>query len=415
MRTDLFSPAMRLLGWAVHGTFLVLLAVALVRTLHDGRAWTAAGGLALGAIYAGGVLWAGRDRRPRLGLARLWLALLTAAWAGLALSSPDFVWLAFPLFFLYLHLLPLPAALPGVALLTAAAVGAVAWHGGGVRLAEVLGPTIGASVATLMALAYQALYRESEERRLLIEDLVRTREKLVEVESATARLTERERLAREIHDTLAQGMSSIILLLRAARRDLGGGTDAALARVAEAEQAAAENLEEARNFVRGLAPPVLQQSSLTDALRRITESAAVRSASRIRFDVTGAPAELPVAYEVALLRIAQGALGNVARHSAAENVGVTLTYLDDMVMLDVFDDGRGFDPAAIGRPPAGSGKEAGREVGKDARDGGGTGYGLRAMRDRARALGGTLTIESVPREGTAVVATLPVPGGEERR
>ncbi|NVI92768.1 sensor histidine kinase [Actinomadura sp. BRA 177] len=405
MRTDLFSPTMRLLGWAVHGTFLVLLAIALARVLHDEQPWVAAGGLALGAGYVGGVLWAGRDRRPRPSLARPWLALLTAGWAALALSSPEFVWLAFPLFFLYLHLLPLPAALPGVVLLTAAAVGAVAWHGGGVTLAEVLGPTIGASVATLMALAYQALYRESEERRLLIEDLVRTREKLVEVESEAARLTERERLAREIHDTLAQGMSSIILLLRAARRDLGGDPGAALARVAEAEQAAAENLEEARHFVRALAPPALQQSSLTDALRRITESAAARSQARMRFEVSGAPAELPVAYEVALLRIAQGALGNAAGHSGAENVRVTLTYLDDMVMLDVFDDGRGFDPAAVGRPPAGPGKEP---------HGGGTGYGLRAMRDRAAALGGTLTVESAPQEGTAVAATLPMPGDGER-
>ncbi|TDD91819.1 sensor histidine kinase [Actinomadura darangshiensis] len=394
---------MRLLGWAVHGTFLVLLAIALVRTLHDEQALIAAGGLALGIGYAGGVAWAGRHRRPRQGPARLWLALLTAGWAGLALSSPDFVWLAFPLFFLYLHLLPLRAALPGVVLLTAAAIGGVAWHGGGLTVAEVLGPTIGASVATLMALAYQALYRESEERRLLIEDLVRTREKLVEVESEAARLTERERLAREIHDTLAQGMSSIILLLRAARRDLGGDAEAALARVAEAEQAAAENLEEARNFVRALAPPALQQFSLADALRRTTESAAARSAARIRFEMSGTPAELPVDYEVALLRIAQGALGNAAGHSEAENVGVTLTYLDDMVVLDVFDDGRGFDPAAADRPPAGPG------------NGGGTGYGLRAMRDRARALGGTLTVESVPREGTAVVATLPLPGGEVRR
>ncbi|TDC86939.1 sensor histidine kinase [Actinomadura sp. 7K507] len=401
MPNDLFSPAMRLLGWAVHGTFLVLLTIALLRTLHDEGTGFAAGGLVLGIVYIGGVVQAGRDRRPHPVAARVWIAALTATWAGLALASPDFVWLAFPLFFLYLHLLPLAAALPGVVLLTAAAIGAAAWHGGSVTLAEVLGPSIGASVATLMALAYQALHRESEQRRRLIEDLVRTREKLLGAEADAARLTERERLAREIHDTLAQGMSSIILLLRAARRDLDTGRDAARGRLLEAEQAAAENLEEARNFVRALAPPALQRSSLPDALRRITGSAAARSAARIRFETSGAPAELPVDYEVALLRIAQGALGNAARHSGAENVGVTLTYLDDMVVLDVFDDGCGFEPAdAPGRPPE---------------DGAGTGYGLQAMCDRARALGGTLTVESAPREGTAVVAALPMPGGDERR
>lgn len=398
MTNDPFSPAVRLLGWAVHGTFLVLLAIALVRTLHDEQLAIAAGGLALGVGYGAGLAWAGHDRRPRPVPARAWLMLLTAAWAALALSSPDFVWLAFPLFFLYLHLLPLPVAIPGVVVLTAAAIGAVAWHGGGVTLAEVLGPSIGAAVATLMTLAYRALYRESEQRRVLIEDLVRTREKLLEAEAGAARLTERERLAREIHDTLAQGMSSIILLLRAVRRDLETDRDAARTRLAEAEQAAAENLEEARNFVRALAPPALQHSSLADALRRITESASARSTARIRFDVSGHPAELPVDHEVALLRIAQGALGNAAQHSRAGNVGVTLTYLDDMVVLDVVDDGCGFEPSAIG-------------VG---RDGAGTGYGLRAMRERARALGGTLTVESAPEEGTAVAAALPLPRVEAR-
>lgn len=384
MRNDPFSPAMRLLAWAMHGTFLVLLAIALARSLRDGP--VLAGGLLLGALYAAGVVQ-GTRHRPRLGPARAWLAVLTAGWAALALASPAYVWLAFPLFFLYVHLLRLAWALPGVVLLTAAAIGAVAWHGGGVTLAEVLGPSVGAAVATLMALAYQALYRESEQRRLLIDDLVRTRERLVRAESDAARLTERERLAREIHDTLAQGMSSIILLLRAARRDLDSDRDAVRGRLAEAEQAAAENLEEARNFVRELAPPVLERSSLTDALRRITESAAARSPSRIRFEASGTPLPLPTDHEVALVRIAQGALGNAAQHSGAANVGVTLTYLDDTVVLDVYDDGRGFDPAA----PA-------------------TGYGLRAMRERARALGGTLTVESAADEGTAVVAALPVPG-----
>ncbi|GAA1859146.1 sensor histidine kinase [Actinomadura bangladeshensis] len=384
MRNDPFSPAMRLLAWAMHGTFLVLLAIALARTLRDGP--VLAGGLLLGTLYAAGVVQ-GTRRHPRPGPARAWLAVLTAGWAALALASPAYVWLAFPLFFLYVHLLRLAWALPGVVLLTAAAIGAVAWHGGGVTLAEVLGPSVGAAVATLMALAYQALYRESEQRRLLIDDLVRTRERLVRAESDAARLTERERLAREIHDTLAQGMSSIILLLRAARRDLDADRDAVRGRLAEAEQAAAENLEEARNFVRELAPPVLERSSLTDALRRITESAAARSTSRIRFEASGTPLPLPTDHEVALVRIAQGALGNAAQHSGAANVGVTLTYLDDTVVLDVYDDGRGFDPAA----PA-------------------TGYGLRAMRERARALGGTLTVESAEDEGTAVVAALPVPG-----
>ncbi|NUR90746.1 MAG: sensor histidine kinase, partial [Nonomuraea sp.] len=105
-------------------------------------------------------------------------------------------------------------------------------------------------------------------------------------------------------------------------------------------------------------------------------------------EVSGIPAALPADYDVTLLRIAQGALGNVSRHSGAERAGVTLTYLDDVVMLDVYDDGRGFDSDKA------------------------TGFGLRAMRERANAVGGSLTVESAPGEGTAVVATLPLPPGE---
>ncbi|WP_174550743.1 sensor histidine kinase [Microtetraspora malaysiensis] len=393
-----FPPALRLLRWAIHGTFAVLLVLAVVQ---ESRTVVAAGGVLLGLFYGAALIVESRlpdfGGRLHLLLGRIWLLLVTLAWAALALASPGFVWLAFPLFFAYLHLLRLPAAVPGVVVLTAAAVAASSWHAGGLTPPQVIGPAIGAVVATLMALVYKALYHESEQRRLLIDDLVRTREKLVRAESDAARLAERERLAHEIHDTLAQGMSSIVLLLRAARRDLATRPESAEERVLEAERAAAENLEEARNFVRALAPPALQHSSLAAALRRISDSAAARTSTRVRFEVSGDPVELPPAYDLTLLRVAQGALGNVSRHSGADNAGVTLTYLDDAIVLDVFDDGCGFDPADPARTPE---------------DGPGTGYGLRVMRERARALGGALTVESAPGEGTAMAMTLPLPGGD---
>ncbi|MFJ2030697.1 sensor histidine kinase [Streptosporangium sp. NPDC087985] len=394
-----FPPALRLLRWAVHGIFAVLLAIAVAGVAHEDRPAIAVCGGLLGVLYAAGIVVEGR--LPHFGgpthllLGRVWLVVVTLSWAGLALASPQFVWLAFPLFFAYLHLLPLPVALPGVVVLTAAAIAASSWHAGGLTAPQAIGPTIGAAAATLMALVYKALYAESEQRRLLIDDLVATRGKLVRVESESARLAERERLAREIHDTLAQGMSSIILLLRAARRDLADQPDEAVLRIAEAEHAAQENLEEARNFVRALAPPALQHFSLTAALRRISDSAVAGTATRVRFEVSGTPVPLSTDYDLALLRIAQGALGNVSRHSEAEHAGLTLTYLEDMIVLDIYDDGRGFDPAQTPTPTVG------------------TGYGLRAMRDRAIALGGNLTVESAPGEGTAVAAMLPLPVAEE--
>lgn len=112
--------------------------------------------------------------------------------------------------------------------------------------------------------------------------------------------------------------------------------------------------------------------------------------------MSGTPVPLSADYDLALLRIAQGALGNVSRHAQAAHATVTLTYLDDMIVLDIVDDGCGFVPA---QAPAETAS---------------TGYGLRTMHDRARALGGSLTIESAPGEGTAVAATLPLPEGAAR-
>lgn len=385
MYDHLFPPvALRLLRWETHGTFALLLVIATAGAARAGDTLPVLGGIALGALYAAGAFVEGRDR-PSLRLGRLWLLAVTLGWMALALTAPQFVWLAFPLFFAYLHLLPMKVALPGVAALTVVAILAVAWHEGRLTAAQIIGPTIGAVVAILMAMVYRALYAENEERRLLIDDLVLTRGKLVEMESDAARLAERERLAREIHDTLAQGMSSIILLLRAARRDLTENPAAAGRRIAEAEAAAKENLEEARDFVRALAPRALRHSSLPSALRRISESAVAGTPIQVRFETSGTPTPLPAEHDATLLRIAQSALGNVSRHSGAENAGVTLTYLDEVVMLDVYDDGRGFDPAVA------------------------AGFGLNAMRQRANSLGGTLAVESTPGEGTAVVATLPLP------
>ncbi|WP_327086820.1 sensor histidine kinase [Nonomuraea sp. NBC_01738] len=380
-----FPPALRLLRWAIHGTFAVLLVIAVAGVARRGDATLAAGGALLGVLYAAGLFVEGRlphfGGRTHLVLGRVWLLAVTLCWAALALRAPEFVWLAFPLFFAYLHLLPVPVAVPGVVVLTAAAIAASSWHAGGLTPAQVIGPTVGAVVATLLALVYKALYAESEQRQRLIDDLVATRGRLVQVESDAARLAERERLAREIHDTLAQGMSSIILLLRAARRDLASDSEAAGRRITEAEAAAQDNLEEARNFVRALAPPALQRSSLVGALRGLSTSGAT---TKVRFSLAGTPVPLPAGYDAALLRIAQGALGNVTRHANAAHARVTLTYLDDMVMMDVYDDGQGFEPEAV------------------------SGFGLRAMRERAESLGGTLTVESAPGEGTAVAVALPL-------
>ncbi|ASU82219.1 sensor histidine kinase [Nocardiopsis gilva YIM 90087] len=383
----------------LHAAFFVLLGVAALRlfTVREAGHWSWAalvGAALLAALYTSGPLVMRRlppGRLPARSAARVWLALVTALWAILLLISPDFSWLAFPLFFLHLHLLRRYHAVVAVAVITGAVIAAQALHARDISVAMVLGPTLGAAFAVVIALGYSALYAESEQRRRLIDDLRRTQDELADSQHRAGALAERERLAREIHDTLAQGLSSIVLLLRSAEGAVRADPDAALARIAEARESASENLDEARGFVRGLAPPALAGGgSLPDALRRLCSRVAAASGIDCQCRVEGEPVPLPADYEVALLRAAQASLANVAAHSGASTAVVTLAYLGTEVTLDVFDNGRGFDPTAV--PQSRSD---------------GTGYGMRALRDRITALGGRLHIESAPGEGTAVAVALP--------
>ncbi|WP_327070043.1 sensor histidine kinase [Kitasatospora sp. NBC_01302] len=376
------TPALRVMNLALHGLFFTLLAVLVLRGLLDGQLGAAglAAALALGAAYAVG----GLVRRIRFDRrwAGAWLGVVVLLWAALTLGHPEFCYLAFPLYFICLHLLPVRWAVPAVLGLTGLVVAAQAGTAGGLSTAKVLGPLAGAAVALLTAYGYAALYRENRQRQHLIEDLVRTEGKLVASQREAGRLAERQRLAREIHDTLAQGLSSIVMLARSAEAALPADPQAAADWIREVGRTAAENLAEARRFVQALTPPALDDATLAEALRRL---AAGRGAV---FHLDGEPYPLPVEAEVALLRLTQEALANAERHAAAERIAVTLSYLDDEVTLDVFDDGVGFDPRAVADPAVGSG------------------FGLHGMHERIAALGGSLTVESAPGEGTVVAASL---------
>ncbi|MFH8407699.1 sensor histidine kinase [Streptomyces sp. NPDC018019] len=375
-----------------------LLALAAMRAVadHSANAPAVAGtAVLLLAVYAVGPTLP--PVRASTAAAALWLAAVMAVWAVLLVLTPLGVWLAFPLFFVQLHLLPLRWALPAVLVTTLVAIGGFGRHTHTLTVGTVVGPALGAAVAVAVVLGYQALYRESEQRRRLIEELTAARSDLAAAEHAAGVLAERERLAREIHDTLAQGLSSIQLLLRAAERGVPSRPDtaAALGHIQQARQAAVDNLAEARRFVRALSPPDLEAGSLPAALERLCATTARSAGLAVHCQVFGTPVELPTPHEVALLRIAQSALANTVRHAGAGRAELTLSYMDTEVALDVVDDGTGF--AADRAPGPGAGPAAG------------TGFGLAAMRARARALRGTLAVESAPGEGTAVAVTLPYP------
>ena len=407
------AAVLRVLRITLHVGFAALLGVAVLRLLAGGgtgplRYVLTGIALVLAGIYLTGTILekrfaAGKTRFDPRRYGVLWLGLITALWAVLLAGSADFAWLAFPLFFLHLHLLPRPAALLTIALMTTAVV-AAQWAASGLtvpHLAVVLGPAFGAVFSVITGLAYKALYREAENQRRAANELRRTRAELASSQHDAGVLAERERLAREIHDTLAQGLSSIVLVARAAEKSLADGdTATAAARFALVRQTASDNLAEARNFVRGLSSPHLQESpSLLESLRRLcatTEtSAAARGVGlRCRFELDGDPVELPQPYRVTLLRAAQASLANVRDHANASNAVVTMSFLADEVTLDIFDDGVGFDPVGL---------LTRLEARTD-----GSGFGIRSLQERVTALKGFFQIESVPGEGTVVAVRLPL-------
>ncbi|MEW1908003.1 sensor histidine kinase [Kitasatospora sp. NPDC085895] len=407
MNPRALTPVLRVVNHCLHLLVAGLLALAAARAVHGSgpdapRAVLAA--LAAGAVYAAGPLTPAVGRRRAA--TALWLAALGAAWLALLAVSRDGVWLAFPLYFVQLHLLPRRAGLAAVLATALAAAGGFALHQGTLEAAVFIGPVLGAAVATATVLGYQALYRESEQRRRLIDELRAARADLAAADHAAGVLAERERLAREIHDTLAQGLSSIQLLLRAAERALPADPAAAERHVRVAREAAQDNLAEARRFVRELAPPVLDGLPLAAALERLCTTSADRYGLPVHFTLSGSPAPLPGPFEPALVRVAQSALANAAQHAGARQVEVTLSYMGAEVALDVVDDGSGFDPAAVADRSHGNG-------GSHGNDGGG--FGLAAMRHRVQALGGSLTVESAPGQGTAVAAQLPLPAPAAHR
>ncbi len=198
-------------------------------------------------------------------------------------------------------------------------------------------------------------------------------------------LAERARFAGEIQDTLAQGFTSIVVLSRAAGRT-GDLTDA----LTEIESVAQDHLAAARRLVAAVGPADLDSLSLADAMRRQLDQTIDPASTKAHFEVNGDAARLPAEVEVTLFRGLQEALLNVRKHAEATTVYVTLSYLGDVVALDVRDDGRGFT------------------VGSVADHGGLTGgQGLRALRHRTEALGGELTIESTVPAGSAVSLQFP--------
>jgi len=227
--------------------------------------------------------------------------------------------------------------------------------------------------------------REANERlEAALAENAALHEKLVEQARTAGVLDERARMAREIHDTLAQGLTGIVTQLQAAEH--AADDPAAWRRHhAAATALARESLTEARRSVNELRPEPLETGRLADAIAEVAAKWSARHGIPVRVTVTGETRTMRPEAEVALLRTAQEGLANVGKHApGATRVGLTLSYMDHETALDIRDDGPGFDLARPG------------------------GYGLIAMRQRIEALSGTLQIESEVGGGTGISACLPV-------
>ncbi len=248
-------------------------------------------------------------------------------------------------------------------------------------------------IMVLLSYLFFSISRRSEERRLLIGELEETRAELAASEREAGRLAERHRLARDIHDTLAQGFTSIVMLLEAAEAELVADPPKARIHIDQARSTARGSLTEARSLVWALRPDRLIESSLVEAVQSVVDQLGEETPTRAVFVVTGEPRQLPAVTDECILRVTQEALANVRKHADASRVTVTLSYLDDGLVLDVRDDGVGFEPAIF----AATG------------DGLLGGVGLQLMLDRVEQLGGTRVIESSAGDGTSVVVQLPAP------
>jgi len=245
------------------------------------------------------------------------------------------------------------------------------------------GTLLTVSFAVLLGTWIHRIISQSEERAQLITELEASKEEVSRLSREAGVAAERTRLAAEIHDTLAQGFTSIVTLVQAAESELDGDRAKARRHLELALRTARENLGEARALVAGLMPSELGTGSLDESIRRQLERLAEETPIKATYRVEGESARLPTVLEVVLLRAVQESLTNVRKHSGASAVAICLRVNGSSAVLEVADDGAGFDPALAS-----------------------DGFGLRGMRSRASQVGGSLSIHSGD-SGTMVQLEVP--------
>lgn len=346
---------------------------------------------ALGAIVAAYLLWGAKAARTRDRRSALVYLMVLVAGTGVAVSQGNvaqfLLFIAFAQVWMLLE--SIREGVVGCAVLGAVVtVGVSASYGFDPAVVAAVVPQMVATLVFAIGLGlwFQVAMRRAEQHARLLDELQAAQAELARTNHEAGVVAERERLAAEIHDTLAQGFTSVVMQAQAATAALDVGDDGAVReRLHVVEETARDNLAEARALVAAFAPVALQDASLPQALRRLTERYALETDQMLSFEADGV-GPLPPATEVVLLRAAQEAFANVRRHAQARSVVVRLGQAEGEVTLTVSDDGRGFDSEAV------------------------DGFGLAGMRERLRSAGGTLAVGPGGVGGTTLCARVPVDG-----
>lgn len=397
------KDASKALGGVTTALVIILTLVAVVGAGHAGNMRLGAVfGATFLAVYLGGALSEARlhenwDGVAAVGPTRkwgiLWLLGMGFAWVGLLVVSGTAMWIAFPLILLQFGVLGLGWGSVAAFLVAGASsvVALVHLPEGDSMVGPVLGPALGVLIAVAFMWGVAAVGRESRARQEALDQLTETRALLADAEAERVASRERQRLAGELHDTVVQGISAVGLLLNAAEQQPPGPRRDAL--IDQALDATKENLLEARRITTTLGPAELNAGRLPEALRSLADRPRLSglSMAEVRVVIEGEP-DLSLPDEVALLRVAQSGLWNAHEHSQAANIQVTLTSGPEGTVLEVLDDGVGFQEGP----------------GQDGR-----GSGIPTMEARMSEVGGTLQIASTE-EGTTVTASVPRNGAQAK-
>ncbi|MEJ2579288.1 MAG: sensor histidine kinase [Kineosporiaceae bacterium] len=375
--------------WAVVG--LGLLSLGLAENLDRGQRLFGVGLFAaLGTAYAGLLQRTGRTTGWRYRVYLVVAVLVTGAACALRPELSLVLFIVYPQVWMFAEGIREAIGFT-IAVSGAAFTGFVVYQGPGVAAFRENGPSMLVSMlfSILLGLWLSRIIDQSRERAALLAQIAQTRTELAEAHHAQGVMAERERLAREIHDTLAQGFTGIVMHAQAATGSLHAdpprSRDTAR-HLGTIEEMARENLAEARALVAAFTPVGLDGSTLADAVRRLAERFGQQTGVPVEAVVDGTGAGLTRAQEVVVLRAVQEALANVRRHARAGRVTVRLSVDGAGARVEVGDDGVGFAPQEVT-----------------------SGYGLSGMRSRVGEVGGELEITSSPGGGTWLQVRIPAP------